>query len=59
MEKEDKTLIEKLITGESVICTKCKKGTYQSLVKDTKNSHDFICNKCNDHIHLVPNIVID
>ena len=58
-ELKEKELIEKLISGEKVECTKCKTGIYQSLVKDTKSSHDFICDNCNDHIHIVPNIIVD
>ena len=56
---KEKELIEKLISGEKVECTKSKTRIYQSLVKDTKSSHDFICDNCNDHIHIGPNIIGD
>ena len=59
MAEKDKSLTERLLNGEEVRCTECERGIYKPFTKNIKSCHDFICNNCNNHIHFIPNIIID
>lgn len=59
VENQDKTLIERLQSGESIQCSSCKKGIYITNAKNIKKSHSFFCNKCNSMINYDPVINIE
>lgn len=56
---QDKTIIERLQSGELIQCNLCKKGIYITNAKDIKRSHSFFCDRCNSMINSDPVIDIE
>lgn len=48
------SLLSRLKGKEKVTCTKCGRGSYNA-----KGPYDFYCDKCGDHIHIVPNVTVE
>lgn len=58
-ENQDKSMIERLRSGEKIVCQECRKGIYITAAKDISKSYGFYCEKCNAMINAEPIINIE
>ena len=54
----EKSLIEKLQSGDKIICLECKKDFYISAAKDISKSLEFYCPNCKSIVRFTPNILV-
>lgn len=54
----EKSLIEKLQSGDKIICQECKNDFYISATKDISKSLDFYCTNCKSVVRFTPNILV-
>ena len=54
----EKSLIEKLQSGDKIICLECKKDVYISATKDISKSLEFYCPNCKSIVRFTPNILV-
>lgn len=59
MKNTSQPLIDRLISGEKVICLNCKIGIYKPLNPSADFNHYYICNKCGDIVHFDPVVNIE
>ena len=48
-----------LVRKEEQICTECGKGIYKAKNCAPEKAHDFYCDNCGSHIHIVPNVIVE
>lgn len=56
--KGNVSLTEKLLTGETIPCQKCREGTYIPLNPGAEVNHCFFCNRCDDKFHWDPYVEV-
>ena len=56
--RKERGLIERLQSGEKILCKDCGKGFYITNARNIKTSHDFVCEKCNSVVRVTPNNII-
>ncbi len=59
MKNISKSLIDRLLDGEKVICEACVKSYYKPLNPDAKVNHYYKCPECGNTIHFDPVVDID
>ena len=48
-----------LVAGEKVTCNECGKDIFKTKDCAPEKAHDFYCDHCGSHIHLIPNVIVE
>ena len=56
--QREKSLVERLLEGEEVVCRHCGKGIYRPLHPEAKINHAFVCDYCGSRFHWDPKVEV-
>lgn len=56
--QREKSLVERLLDGEEVVCLCCGKGIYRPVNPAAKINHYFVCDCCGDGVHWDPMVEV-
>ena len=56
--QREKSLVERLLDGEEVVCRRCGKGIYRPLHPEAKINHAFVCDYCGSRFHWDPKVEV-
>ncbi len=57
--EEEKSLLERLRSGEQVICPKCGKAAIEPFGTTADKAYSFDCPECDFHAHWTPALNIE
>lgn len=52
MDERNEGLINRLRTGEKILCPKCHKGYFDVSGDNLENSNYFHCDNCDNYVHV-------
>lgn len=53
------SLADRILTGQEVKCEKCGKGIYKPFNPKAERNHTYVCDKCGNTIHFIPDATVE